>query len=272
MIGRVAFQFAADYPADAARVLERADPAIVGTVLAGLPASDGAALLQAMSPQAAAACLEAVARETAAALAVRLPTEVAAPLLLRLEAAVRAELLKALPGMTAAALRLALRFPQASVGSLIDPNVVTVRVDTSIGEAVETARRAPASLRKYLYVLDEAQRLVGVVDTRQCVHQDSSRSIGGLERTEPVALRARNGLRQASLAEAWKRFEVLPVTDHRGVFLGVVRRRSLFGALPDQASPALHGNPGDLALDLAELFWGTASHLVLGRTAGERRN
>ena len=283
MIGRVAFQFAADYPADAARVLERADPAIVGTVLAGLSASDGAALLQAMSPQAAAACLEAVARETAAALTVRLPTEVAAPLLLRLEATVRAELLKALPVRAAAALRLALRFPQASVGSLIDPDVVTVRAETSIGEAVETARRAPASLRKYLYMLDEAQRLVGVVDTRQCVHQDSSRPIGGLERTELVALRARmgyaatsdlspSGLRQAILAEAWKRFEVLPVTDHRGVFLGVVRRRSLFGALPDQTSPALHGNPGDLALDLAELFWGTASHLVLGRTAGERRN
>ena len=206
----------------------------------------------------------------AAALVTQLRTEWATPLLLRLDATARAALLRALPA-EAAALRLALRFGAGSVGALIDPDVVTVRAQTRIGEAVEIARRAPKSLRRYLYVLDEARRLSGVVDVRQCVLQDASRSIGAVEQQEPVALRARTGLRQASLAPAWERFDVLAVTDHRGVFLGVVRRRSVIRAIAEQdALP--HEDLSRLAFDLAELFWGTTSRLVFGATLNERRN
>ena len=272
MLGCIALRFVEDYPADAARVLEREDSKIVGEALAALPPGSGAALLQAMTPQAAAGCLAHLPGETAAALVPCLKTELAAPLLLRLDATARAALLKALPAKAATALRLALRFPAGSVGLLIDSDVVTVRADTRIGEAIALARSAPASLRKYLYVLDETQRLAGVVDARQCVLQDSSRPIGTIDQEEPVALRARTGLRQASLVEAWERFDVLPVTDHRSVFLGVLRRKSLFGAISDQGPLVSHGDLGGLAFDLAELFWGTTSHLVLGGMIGRRRD
>ncbi|MDE0333652.1 MAG: CBS domain-containing protein [Defluviicoccus sp.] len=272
MLGPIASRFVEEFPADAARILEHADPDSVGEALADMPAASGAALLQAMTPHAAADWLARLPPEEAAALVSRVRTALATPLLLRLDTAARAALLKALPAKSAAPLRLALRFPAGSVGSLLDPDVVTVRADTRIGEAIEIARRAPASLRKYLYVLDESQRLVGVVDARECVLQDAGRLIGAVELLEPVALRARTGLRQASLAEGWDRFDVLPVTDHRGVFLGVVRRKSLFGAISGQGRLAQKQALGELAFDLAELFWGTTSNLVLGRTNDERRD
>jgi len=272
VLGRIASQFVEEYPADAARVLERSGPGDIGEVLSDLPPPAGAPLLQAMTPHAAAACLARLPPRTAATLVSHLRTETAAPLLLRLDTTARAAVLQALPTKAAAPLRLALRFPAGSVGSLIDPDVVTVRADTRIGEAVEIARRAPASLRKYLYVLDEAQHITGVVDARHCVLQDAARPIGAIEQEVPVALRARTGLRQAGLSEAWERFDVLPVTDHRGVFLGIVRRKSLFSAISEQGSLAPHEDPGALALDLVELFWGTASRLVLGGTIGDRRN
>ena len=267
MLGRIASQFVEAYPADAARVLEQADPGVVGETLADVPVSAGAALLQAMTPHAGAQCLAHLPPSAAAVLVTQLRTELATPLLLRLDATARAALLRVLPAITAAP-----RFAAGSVGALIDPDVVTVRAQTRIGEAIEIARRAPKSLRKYLYVLDEAQRLAGVVDARQCLLQDASRAIGAVEQEEPVALRARTGLRQASLAQAWERFDVLPVTDHLGVFLGVVRRRSVFRAISDQSDPLSHEDLSRLAFDLAELFWGTTSTLVLGATPGERRD
>ena len=272
MPGPIASRFIEDYPADAARILERADPGIAGETLAALPAAAGAALLRAMTPHAAADGLARLAPEATAALVSHLRGERAAPLLLRLDAGARAAVLKALPAKTATALRLALRFPAGSVGSLLDPEVMTVRADTQIGEAVEIARRAPASLRKYLYVLDEAQRLIGVVDVRQCVLQDAGRLVGSVDRQEPAALRARTGLRQASLAGAWESFDVLPVTDRGGVFLGVVRRKSLFAAIAGQDRPARTQGLGELAFDLVELFWGTTSNLMVGGTRGERRD
>ena len=272
MLGLIASRFVETHPADAARILEREDPGIVGELLGDLPAAAAAPLLQAMAPHAATDALARLPPEAAAALISHLRTEWATPLMLRLDTAARTALLKAMPAKTATALRLALRFPAGSVGSLIEPDVVTVRANTHIGEAVEIARRAPISLRKYLYVLDENHRLVGVVDARQCVLQDAGRVVGSVDQEEPISLRARTGLRQASLAEAWERFDVLPVTDHRGVFLGVIRRRTLFGAIQGRGRPAQNQALGNLAFDLVELFWGTTSNLVLGGTSDERRN
>lgn len=272
MLGRVASHFAETYPADAAHVLEQTDALRAGQVLAALPAATGSALLQAMTPQAAAACLAGLPPASAAALIARCPTGPATPLLLCLDATARSALLRELPAKTATALRLALRFPAGSVGALIDPDVVTVRADMRIGEAVEIARRAPAALRKYLYVLDDSQHLAGVLDARQCVLQDAGRPISAVRHVELVALRARTGMHQARLLDAWDRFDVLPATDRHGVFLGVVRRESLFRAVSAQSAPTTPGNLAKLTFDLAELFWGTTSRLVLGEPGGARRH
>ena len=271
MLGPVATRFVEAYPADAARILERADPGSVAETLSVLPASAGAALLRAMLPDVAARTLARLPADAAAGPVSQLPVELAAPLLLRLGRAERAALTKALPARASARLSVALRFPAGSVGSLIDPDVVTVRMETNIGEAVELARRAPASLRKYLYVLDQDQRLTGVVDVRDCLLQEAARPIREVQRTEPIALRARGGLRQASLMEAWEGFDVLPVTDRRGVFLGVLRRAALLRAIAETGSPAPKDGLGDLALDLAELYWRTASFFLADPAKDGRR-
>ncbi len=264
MLGPVAMRFVEAYPADAARVLEPADPGIVADVLSGAPASAGAALLRAMLPDAAAQTLGMLPAAAAAGPVSHLPAELAAPLLLRLGRAERAALTKALPARASARLSMALRFPSGSVGSLIDPDVVTVRPETTVAEAVEVARRAPEALRKYLYVLDEDHRLAGVVDARDCVLQDAGRPMREVQRTGPVALRAGGGLRQASLLEAWERFDVLPATDRRGVFLGVVRRAALLRAIAEPGGAAPKDSLGGLALDLAELYWRTAFFFLAG--------
>ncbi len=271
MLGPLATRFVEDFPADAARVLERADHGIVAETLSGLPAPAGAALLRAMLPDAAARALALLPADAAAGPVSQLPVELAAPLLLRLGRVERAALMKTLPARASARLSVALRFPPGSVGSLIDSDVVTVRPETSIGEAVELARRAPASLRKYLYVLDEDQRLVGVVDARDCLLQNTARPMREIQRAGPIALRARGGLRQTSLMEAWQRFDVLPATDRRGVFLGAVRRAALLRAIADRDGPAPEDDLGDLALDLAELYWRTASFFLVGPAKDGRR-
>lgn len=271
MLGPVATLFIEIYPADAARVLERADSGVVANTLSGLPAPAGAAVLQSMLPDAAAQTLAQLPAEAAAGLVSHLPVELAAPLLLRLGKAERAALTKALPGRASARLSMVLRFPPKSVGSLIDTDVVTVRPETSIGEAIELARRIPEALRQFLYVLDEDQRLAGVVDVRDCLLRDAARPMREIQRTGPIALRARSGLRQASLIEGWERLNVLPVTDRKGVFLGVVRRAALLRAIAEGGGPAPKDDLGELAFDLAELYWRTASFFLVGPAKDGRR-
>ena len=270
MLGPLATQFIERYPDDAARVLEEADPEVIAEVLGAVPAPAGAALLRTMSPHAAAASLSCLDPGAAAEVVAHLPLELAAALALRLDDALRGALLNALPGRVSVPLRLMLRFPPGSVGSLIDPRVVTVRSKTRIGETAEIARRAPEMLRKYLYVLDDAQRLTGVVDARLCLLEDPERAIGTLERREPVSLRARASIREARINPAWEQFPVLPVVDHRGVFLGIVRRMSLFQAIAAERDEAPKESLTDLALALAELYWEASTGLIGGALTNER--
>lgn len=270
MLGPLATRFIKGYPGDAARVLEEAEPEAIAKVVEAVPAQAGAALLRTMSPHAAASSLSCLDPGSAAQFVAHLPLELAAALSLRLDATTRGALLGALPGRVSVPLRLMLRFPPGSVGSLIDPRVVTVRSQTRIGEAAEIARRAPEMLRKYLFVLDEAQHLTGVIDARHCLLEDPERAIGTLERKAPVSLRARASIREAQLNRAWEQFAVLPVIDHRGVFLGIVRRMSLFQAIAAAHDEAPKESLTDLALALAELYWEASTGLIGGALKEER--
>ena len=267
MLGRITTEFVEAYPADAAGILEDTAPEVTGEILGALPARVAAAVLRQMNPHAAADGIANLTPDAAAGIVRHLPVALASALVLRLDAEVRAALMKALPANVAVPLRMVLRFPSGSVGSIIDPRVVTVRPETRVGEATEIARRAPALLRKYLYVLDEHQRLTGKVDARQCLLRDPALPIGRLDQEEPAALRARMNLREASRHPGWEHFSVLPVTDHRGVFLGVVRRASLRRALADGTTPEPEAALADLALDLADLYWQTAAGFITGATA-----
>ena len=270
MLGPLATQFIERYPGDAARVLEEAEPEIIAKVIGEVSAEAGAALLRAMSPHTAAGGLSRLASAEAAEVVAHLPLELTAALSLRLDPATRSALLNTLPGRVAVPLRLMLRFPPGSVGSLIDPRVVTVRSQTRIGEAAEIARRAPEMLRKYLYVLDEGQRLTSVIDVRHCLLEEPERAMATLERKAPVSLRARASIREAQLNPAWERFAVLPVIDHRGVFLGIVRRMSLVQAIAAERGEAPKESLSDLALALAELYWEASTGLIGGALENER--
>ncbi len=264
MLGRIASEFVRTQPADAAQVLERMPAAIVGEALASLPAPTAADVLQALTPHAAAGCLSEFPPATAAEIMRHVPTGRAAALLLRLDGDKRRKLMQALPPRMSAPLRLLLRFPPGSVGSLLDPQVLTVRRETRVREAADMARDAPSQLYKYLYVIDDDHCLTGVVTARQCLAEDPETRIGRFEHRNPVALRARSSLREASRNPGWKRFGVLPATDRRGVFLGVVRKENLRAALIEETAAEPEAGPVGMALELADLCWQTAAGLLGG--------
>ena len=271
MLSPLSVRLVESYPAEAARILEDATPAVIAGALGALPGPAASAVLRAMAPHAAAGSLVRLAPEAAAALVAALPVEMSAALLLRLDAGARDAIVKALPPRAALPLRMVLRYPAGSVGSLIDPQVVTVRAETRVGEAIEIARRAPALLRKYLYVLSDAQRFSGTVDARQCLLQEASMPVGRLAHAEPEPLRARASLREASRNPVWERFSVMPVVDYRGVFLGVLRRATLRRTMVESAAAAPEGGVADLAIGLADLCWQTAAGILVAAPEEEPR-
>ena len=148
MLSRITADFIETYPADAARVLEDAAPEVVGEALAVLPAPVAAAVLRVMTPHAAAGGLACLASGAAAALVRHLPIELAAALLLRLDPGERGALIEALPPTLSVPLRMVLRFPADSVGSLIESRVFTRMLHKSLVR--ELARPFNVGLFEYI--------------------------------------------------------------------------------------------------------------------------
>lgn len=269
MTSELSARFATDYPAEAAELLDRASPDAAGKVLSSLPPPVATAVLCAMAPGPAAGCLAGLAPRAAARLLKTLKLEAMTPLLLRLDAGVRNRILRALPATISTSLRIVLQFPGDSLGSLLDPHVMTARADAEAGETIVLARRAPQSVRRYLYVLGDEQRLVGVVGARQCALSDPALPIARLMNAMPLALLARTRLQEAVHNPYWERFDMLPVVDRRGVFLGVVRRNNLHRALQEDEASAERADVTDLALDLADLWWQTASAFLIDTSKQE---
>lgn len=270
MISPLAAALIERHPAAAARVLEMTNPEVVGEILDLSPKAAAAKLLAAMNPRAAAAPLAQLAPDAAASRIAGLGIEQAAILLRLLAPDASGDLLRKLPAKTAVPLRMVLRFPAGCIGALVDPRVITAHPDTRLGEVAEISRHMPQSLRRYVYVLEDGKCLAGVLDARDCVLQDPDRPVSAFVRKRPNALRARMSWKEAALDPGWERFSLLPVTDGRGNFLGVLRRRRLQQALAEAGGGEPPENLAELALELADLYWNASAGLLVS-ALGEKR-
>ena len=106
-----------------------------------------------------------------------------------------------------------------------------------------------------------------MVDARQCLLRDPALSIGGLDREEPMALRARTSLREASRHPAGSASASCPPPTTGACSSVWCAGRALRRALADGAAPEPEAELAGLALDLADLYWQTAAGLITGATA-----
>lgn len=255
--------FIRDHPRDAARALAALEESELAEFVDSLPASLAAALLGHLEPLKASRCLQALAPPRAAAVLAPAASASAAVLLRRLPEGAREAILTVMPATAQARLRLLLSYPADTVGSVLEPDVLTFTDRMAVGEAVAGARQGRRHLMSVVYVLDAGQRLRGAVDLRDLLVSDPDGSLQGLIRRGATALPARATLAAAVGHPSWSDYETLPVTDRRGVFLGVLRRTVLLGAIRKAEAAA---DPGEgltrSLLELSEVIWAAGAGLL----------
>jgi magnesium transporter len=242
-------------PTDAARFIERLPPAEAATLLAELPPAVSAIALDRMTPSAAAACLAGMSPAAAAPLVGALRIDLAAALLRRVAAAEQAALLEGLPPDTAGVLRTLLRHPEGTAGALLDPQAVTVAADVTAADATAQLRRSPQHMLYYVYVVDRAGRLVGVVDVPELLLARPRDLMDGIMHRQVACLRAEVGPSAILAHPGWRRYHALPVVDRDQRLLGAVRYQT-FRRLEDEARNRSHGTDAvATAFALGELYW-----------------
>ena len=165
-------------------------------------------------------------------------TDTAADILGHLDQPDRQEILSLMPAAAAAEIRRLLLYPPDSAGGLMTTDIASLPVGLTTGEAIERMRQMHRELDdlSYVYVVDDHNVLVGVVSFRDLVF---ARPGAGLEETmvsHPMAVTPETD--REAVAELTQRYNLfgLPVIDHQGGLIGMVRNEAVIEAIRREAS------------------------------------
>jgi magnesium transporter len=273
----------AEYPADAAAWLEAMTATDAAEILKLSDAEACAEVLQHMSPLLAARALSELPVPQAGPALRKVRTDAALRLLRAVSPEARRVLLDTFEPAPRARFSRQLTYPEGTAGALMDPRVLSLRESCSAADALEGIRLAPDDVTYYLYVIDDEHRLTGVLNLKELMRSRPGQHLGSICRRSVHTLSARSPWDAVLAHRGWRSVHALPVVDERGVFLGVIRYKTLKEIEQDLAESAglVGASASGAGGALGELYglsvrglleWGAG--LVQGATppeAGRRR-
>ena len=225
-------------PHDAADILEALEEEHAADLISGLETEEAADVLDEMHPGAAADLIEELPPAAAARLVERMEADQAADLIGELDPEARTEVLAELAPDVAAEVVPLLAYAPDSAGGLMTTQVASLPVGITTGEAFESLRRLQETIENlsYVYIVDDADRLVGVLSFRELVF---ARPGVGLDQAMiPNPIRVRTDTDREVVAELIQRYNLfaLPVVDAEDRLLGIVKVEEAMAAAQTEAT------------------------------------
>jgi magnesium transporter len=151
------------------------------------------------------------------------------------------------------------RFPEGSVGQLMEPPVAVFAPDTHVGRAVEMIREwTHDTLITYGYIVDAGNRLLGVVAMRDLLLAGPDDLLQDVMLSNPFSLRPDEDIGDAMKEVVYRHYPLYPVCDADGRLLGVVQGFMLFEHQNFELSAQYGSMVGVDKEEHAETPWTTA--------------
>ena len=135
-----------------------------------------------------------------------------------------------------------LRYPDDTAGGLMTPAVITLRQDwTAERGLAELRRMGPQSESTYyLFVVDEVNRLLGVIGLRDLVTMPIDMPIAEGMKTDVVSVLVTADQEECARVLSHHGFLALPVVDEIGRLLGVITADDLIEVAEDEATEDMY--------------------------------
>jgi magnesium transporter len=180
-----------------------------------------------------------------------LPPDEAADLIQRAPEDERQQFLGELDESARKEISALMAYKQDVAGGLMSPRFARVRPDMTVDEAIVYLRRQAkqVDLLYYAYVLDETQRLLGVLSFRELFAADGSKLVKEVMRTKFAA--ASEHMDQEAVARLFRELRLLavPVIDKEGHMHGIVSVDDIVDVVEQEASEDIQKAGGLEALD-----------------------
>ncbi len=194
-------------------------------------ATDIIAEVKLQSPQAAAEELAHFGGAEVAAVLTRLSPGFAQDILAALPVDTRERALAAAPSEFSRQWQRNSLYAEGTIGRMMEPVYAEFPPQATLGQVTETLREmVKSSLITYIYVVDDDQRLLGIVTMRDLLFNERDRPLRDVMLTDVFALHASSVLEDAMKQVLDRHYPVYPVVDAEHRLRGKVRGQSMFEA------------------------------------------
>jgi len=164
----------------------------------------------------------------------------------------RENLLSLLDESTRREVKRLLDYAEDEAGGLMNTRYSRLRADMTVDEAISYLRRDARSREKtvyYVYVVDAAEHLLGVVSFRDLIVAPGDKHVSDVMRTEVIS--APDDLDQEALSKLFMRHHLLmmPIVDAEGRIKGVVTVNDIVDVVQEEATEDIQKLGGVETLD-----------------------
>jgi flagellar motility protein MotE (MotC chaperone)/sporulation protein YlmC with PRC-barrel domain len=212
------------HPADIADILEELNPAERAAILATMDEDTAAEAITEAEPEVQASVVQMMEPEKAADILEEMEPDEAADILSDLPEAKAEELLETMEPEEAQEVEELLEHEEDTAGGLMTTEHVAFAPTLTAAEAIQRIRdeAKDAETIYYLYVTDEADRLLGVLSLRELILAEASQRLEQIVHTDVVSVRPDTALREVAELQTKYNLLALPVTGGNGELLGII--------------------------------------------------
>jgi magnesium transporter len=204
----------------------------VSTIERPAGTSESAALavqIRSLPPREAAALVERAQPAEAVQALLQMNPAIVQGILRELDAAPRRFLAASAPSDVAAQWKRNMRYPDRTIGRMMEPPIAVFHPAMTVGEAIEALRPLVHEvLVTYVYVVDDEDRLVGLVTMRDLLFGEHGARLAEVMLRDPFARRPELTVNEAMKLSVNRHYPQYPVVDERRVLVGLVRGAALF--------------------------------------------
>jgi magnesium transporter len=227
------------HPADIADRLQRLPVDEALAALRQLSKADAAAVLAELDEEVRPRLIEGLSSPELAGIITQLDHHAAADVVSELPEERRPEVMAGLPTEEKAKVDTLLIYPPDTAGGIMSDQFIRLRTDQTVDECLALLQgRADESEGgiSYLYVTDNAGRLVGIVSMRDLVFRGRQRTIGDIMNCEVKHLSVDDD--QEKIAQLFEHYHylALPVLDREGRLVGIVSAQQVMDVMRAEAT------------------------------------
>ncbi|MGB7290759.1 MAG: magnesium transporter [Thermodesulfobacteriota bacterium] len=225
-------------PLTATRALETMDEDEAIEILKNLPPSVSIKIFSNLQVNYAAALLKEIPTNTFKEIVENLSPEQGAAIIVNIPADIRKRLLECLSNKTRNMIQELLIFPVDSAGSIMTTNFIAFHTDIKVKDAIQRIRSLAIQNQtsSYVYVIDNQNRLVGVLNMRDLLLASPEARLESVMITDVFTINAFTDREEVANQLSSRRYFGAPVVDNDNKLLGIVKSDQLLSHVQQEAT------------------------------------